>query len=129
LISASELSKHLTTSHRPKYYATNNGDRPCLLRTLISAPELSKHLTIAQCSRCDATNNGDCPPSSLASKRGHYDIVKCLLSYGADINWRDEGGRSPLFAASHYGHCDVVKCLLSYVHALMLHTMVIVLVC
>jgi hypothetical protein len=48
------LCKHLTTSHRPKYDATNNGDRPCLLGKLISAPELSKHLTIAQCPCCDA---------------------------------------------------------------------------
>jgi hypothetical protein len=89
LISAPELSKHLTTSQCPKYDATNNGDRPCLVCKLISASELSKHLTIAQCPRCDATNNGD------------------------RINLRDEGGRSPLFEASHYGHCDVVKCLLS----------------
>jgi hypothetical protein len=68
---------HLTTSHRPKYDATNNGDRPCLLRKLISAPELSKHLTIAQCSRCDATNNGDCPPlvqisMYLTNKDNHH---------------------------------------------------------
>jgi ankyrin repeat protein len=41
------------------------------------------------------------------------DLVKCLLSSGADINLRDEGGRSPLFTASYYGRCNVVKCLLS----------------
>jgi ankyrin repeat protein len=48
-----------------------------------------------------------------ASKRGHCDVVKCLLSFGADIKLCDEGGRSPLFAASHNGRCEVVKCLLS----------------
>jgi ankyrin repeat protein len=51
---------------------------------LISAPELSK---------CD--------------------VVKCLLSSGADINWCDQRGQSPLSIASMIGQCDVVKCLLS----------------
>jgi ankyrin repeat protein len=49
----------------------------------------------------------------IASQRGHYDVVKCLLRNGADINLRDEGGLSPLFEASYHGHFDVVKWLLS----------------
>jgi ankyrin repeat protein len=44
---------------------------------------------------------------------GHCDVVKCLLSSGADINWCDHNGQSPLFLASMSGHCDVVKCILS----------------
>jgi hypothetical protein len=47
LISASELSRHLTTSHRPYIDAATNGDCPRLSHKLISAPELSKHLTIS----------------------------------------------------------------------------------
>jgi ankyrin repeat protein len=43
---------------------------------------------------------------------GHCDVVKCLLSSGADINLCDEVGHSPLFIASCKGECDVVKCLL-----------------
>jgi ankyrin repeat protein len=42
---------------------------------------------------------------------GHCDVIKCLLSSGADINLLDEGGQSPLFIASMSGHCDVVECL------------------
>jgi hypothetical protein len=45
LISAPELSKHLTTSQCPDNDASNNGDLPSLQHKLISAPELSKHLT------------------------------------------------------------------------------------
>ena len=36
------------------------------------------------------------------------DIVKCLLSSGADINLRNENGRSPLFLASKSGCYDIV---------------------
>jgi ankyrin repeat protein len=39
--------------------------------------------------------------------------VKCLLSSGADINLRDEDGRSLLFVASYHEHFDVIKYLLS----------------
>jgi ankyrin repeat protein len=103
--------------------ATNNGDCPCLSHKLISAPELSKHLTTSTYLDIDARNNGDCKPSShtfvsqsplfLASMSGHCDVVKYLLSSGADINRCDVWGQSPLFVASEKGHCDVVKCLLS----------------
>jgi ankyrin repeat protein len=44
---------------------------------------------------------------------GHCDVVKCLLSSGADINLCDDNGQLPLFAASISGYCDVVQCLLS----------------
>jgi ankyrin repeat protein len=45
---------------------------------------------------------------------GHCDVVKCLLSSGADINLCDEGGQSPFIVASEEGHCDGLKCLLSF---------------
>jgi len=44
---------------------------------------------------------------------GHCDVVKYLLSSGADINLRNKRGQSPLYIASEEGHCHVVKCLLS----------------
>ena len=49
----------------------------------------------------------------VASQQGRCNVVKCLLSYGADINLSDKFGQSPLFAALQQGCCDVVKCLLS----------------
>jgi hypothetical protein len=51
----------------------------------------------------------------VASKRGHYDIVKCLLSYGADINCKLISAselskhlttsQCPRFDAAHNGDC------------------------
>jgi ankyrin repeat protein len=61
---------------------------------LISAPKLST-------------------PLLVTSFYGHSDVVKCLLSSGADINLCDKQGNSPLLEASCEGHCDIVKCLLS----------------
>jgi ankyrin repeat protein len=43
----------------------------------------------------------------------HCDVVKCLLSSGAEINLSDRNGQSPLFIASMFEYCDVVKCLIS----------------
>jgi hypothetical protein len=96
---------------------------------LISAPELSKHLTTPQCSSSDATDVIKCLLSSgadinlyhkdgqsplfIASMYGHCDVFRCLLSSVADISLRDKYGRSPLFIASKYGRCDGVQCLLS----------------
>jgi hypothetical protein len=103
-ISTPELVKHLT-SQCSFADATNNGDCPFLSYKLTSAPELRKHLTTSQCPDMDATNNG--------SMHGQCDVVKCLLSSGADINLCDKQGQSPLFVASMEEHCDVVKCLFS----------------
>jgi ankyrin repeat protein len=36
----------------------------------------------------------------IASEEWKGDVVKCLLSSGADINLCDRNGKSPLFAAS-----------------------------
>jgi ankyrin repeat protein len=44
-----------------------------------------------------------------ASVEGHCDVVKCLLSPGADINLCDEDGCSPLSVASWKGEYDIVK--------------------
>jgi ankyrin repeat protein len=41
-----------------------------------------------------------------ASCKGEYDVVKCLLSSGADINLCDEDGCSPLSVASWKGEYD-----------------------
>jgi ankyrin repeat protein len=47
------------------------------------------------------------------SKRGHCDVVICLLNSGADINLRDRDGQSPFLAAVKRGYCDVYDYLRS----------------
>jgi ankyrin repeat protein len=58
---------------------------------LISAPELSKH-----------------------SCHGYCDIVKCLLTSGADINFRDKGGQTPFYVAASGGYYDIVILLTAH---------------
>jgi ankyrin repeat protein len=74
---------------------------------LISALEFNKHINLR-----DEVGQS---PLFVASMSGHCDVVKCLLSSGAEINLCDKDGQSPLFIASKYGKYDVVKCLLSSV--------------
>lgn len=43
---------------------------------------------------------------------GRKDVVEFLLSAGASIQARDDGGLHPLHNACSFGHCDVVRLLL-----------------
>jgi tankyrase len=44
---------------------------------------------------------------------GRREVVEYLLSTGASINARDDGGLHPLHNACSFGHADVVRLLLS----------------
>ena len=48
----------------------------------------------------------------LAAAHGHRAMVKILLRSGANVNYEDSSGRSPLMMASYGGHDDVVVLLL-----------------
>jgi ankyrin repeat protein len=118
LISAPELSKHLTTSECPFCDATNNGDCPELSRKLIFAPERSKYLT---------TSNTRLLLLGCYSKT--LDMVELILNYVdlkcLDIDFTlpsdysslpigrifDRHG-SPLTAACAIGNLCIVKALL-----------------
>jgi ankyrin repeat protein len=80
VICAPNLRKHLTTSQCPWYEAANIGDRSPLSRKLISAWEVR------------VSDKEGQSPLFIASQLGHCDVVKCLLSSGADINLRNKGG-------------------------------------
>ena len=47
-----------------------------------------------------------------ASQRGHNDTVRVLMELGADMEVKDEDGRTALFWASYEGHADTVQLLL-----------------
>jgi ankyrin repeat protein len=94
LISAPELSKHLTTSQCPCI------DVKCLLSSGvdINLPD--------QLGRS---------PLLEVSFAGQCDVIKCLLSSIADINLCDDNGQSPLFTHAlmlqtmvivHYHHVN-----------------------
>jgi ankyrin repeat protein len=45
---------------------------------------------------------------------GHCDVVKGLLSSGADLNLHDVDGQSPLIAALSSGYYDIVRLLTAH---------------
>lgn len=50
-----------------------------------------------------------CTPLLLAASEGRLDAVRYLLDQGADVNARDERGRSALTEAAFYDNIAVVK--------------------
>lgn len=49
----------------------------------------------------------------VASQRNCLEIVKALLSHGAEVNMQEEGiGATPLYVAAHLGHANIAKELL-----------------
>ncbi|XP_076250099.1 uncharacterized protein LOC143189964 isoform X1 [Rhynchophorus ferrugineus] len=66
----------------------------------------------------------DCPPSPRdnagytplheASVKGHLDIAKLLLRYGANVHESAQGGIRPLHEAVESGFVEIVRLLLSY---------------
>ena len=53
-------------------------------------------------------------PLHVSSRRGHVEISRILLDYGADIEARDDDDYSPLDRASIAGHVKLVKVLVEY---------------
>ena len=50
-----------------------------------------------------------CTPLFLAAGEGRLDAVRYLLDQGADVNARDERGRSALTEAAFNGNASVIK--------------------
>ena len=44
--------------------------------------------------------------------KGYWEVVKCLIEHGADVNAADKDGRTALLDASERGHFEVVKYLI-----------------
>ena len=55
------------------------------------------------------TQGSCCAPLLLAAGEGRLDAVRYLLDQGADVNARDERGRSALTEAAFYGNAPVIK--------------------
>ena len=53
-------------------------------------------------------------PLHLASALGHEEIITLLIDNGADLNAKDEDGKTPLFYASSKGHKEIVEILINH---------------
>lgn len=47
-----------------------------------------------------------------ACRQGYLNIVKRLVSMGADIDYQAKDGYTPLMYAAYYGHMDIINLLL-----------------
>jgi len=60
----------------------------------------------------DRGSKGDLTPLMDAASQGHVDIVRLLMSHGADANAQSACGNSALMYSCSAGHEDVVQELL-----------------
>ncbi|XP_043242908.1 serine/arginine repetitive matrix protein 2-like [Amphibalanus amphitrite] len=62
----------------------------------------------------DCRDNASFTPLHEACARGHLDVAKTLLLYGADVNVSARGGVRPLHEAVENNHPELVRLLLAY---------------
>lgn len=74
--------------------------------------ELAQVLLAMHANVEDRGIKGDCTPLMEAASAGHPDIVKLLISHGAEVNAQSSTGNTPLMYACSGGHEAVVRVLL-----------------
>jgi ankyrin repeat protein len=77
---------------------------------------LHQHLS---CSRTEHLNLNMCslfgvPALLHAVEKGHYDVCEVLLRHGADANYSDESGLTPIMIAADFGHRKIAILLLRH---------------
>lgn len=89
-----------------------------------AVPDLVRHSERGELSSVHALLNAGADPNCAddfqltalhgASKKGHLDLAKLLIRWGARVNARATllKGETPLYYACKYGHADVVRLLL-----------------
>ncbi|XP_075222552.1 tankyrase isoform X2 [Lycorma delicatula] len=108
-------------TRRPGYSVSNESLSQSLvtdpLRDLFEACKIGdinrvKKLVNSQTVNARDTAGRKSTPLHFAAGYGRRDVVEFLLSEGASIQARDDGGLHPLHNACSFGHADVVRLLL-----------------
>ena len=62
----------------------------------------------------EGTGKINCTPLMIASRKGNVNNVACLIRHGADIDLKDQHGKTALHYAveNYHGSCEVLSCLL-----------------
>ena len=60
-----------------------------------------------------STANEGFNPLQYAASRGFADVVRVLISFGANVNQRDVAGETPLVVCTRRGHIEVARLLLA----------------
>jgi ankyrin repeat protein len=68
-----------------------------------------RSMRLLQMAGARVNGQGGCAPLLLAASEGRLDAVRYLLDQGADVNARDERGRSALTEAAFNGNASVIK--------------------
>ena len=63
---------------------------------------------------CNSVTREGYIPLHVATKSGQKEVVRLLISYGADVNAEDASGETALYSASESGYEDIVEILLHY---------------
>ena len=59
----------------------------------------------------DGRNNDGKTPLHLACQEGHLEVVRILMSYGADSNLLDNDGKTAWDLAAEHGHAPILEYL------------------
>lgn len=77
-------------------------------------PEVVVYCLETSCCNVNARDNAGYTPLHECCSRGHLDIARALLQYGADVNASAAGGIRPLHDAIENDHVEIVRLLLCY---------------
>ncbi|GIY26852.1 BCL-6 corepressor [Caerostris extrusa] len=77
-------------------------------------PQAVAYCLKSKCVSVNVRDNAGYTPLHECCSRGHLDIARALLQYGADVNASAAGGIRPLHDAVENDHVEIVRLLLSY---------------
>ncbi|GAB0092386.1 Ankyrin repeat [Sergentomyia squamirostris] len=93
---------------------TDDGESLLSLACSAGYYELAQVLLAMSAQVEDRGQKNDCTPLMEAASAGHVDIIKLLISHGADVNAQSSTGNTPLMYACAGGHVAAVRELLAH---------------